>query len=438
MSGRHQSGVPHAPSTIDNTEWMWRPFRRWCEEHNLHPEPPSTLTLAAYLHQRAQGDWPEARPPMKYSSLTAARKGILRKWEMLGYDVEDIRGDDRIRNLLGNARLRLPADQVVMTGSRALTNAELLLLLEFLDNVAAEGPAAALWAARWKAYVLTGIAFGLRASELAQLQKDWIQVESTHLLAVTIPSGKGRTEPASVSVVPDGSSFCPAVALGNWLNVAAQVGYSGDAIFPRVAPPAPPPYPEAPPSVAGLTLADFPHLIRELVTADIIPADLPAGSTRRLQWRCVRGHEWTTAVQHRTGRNTTCKRCKWYLVPWTDKAGQHLLVLDTIGDRVADPDFHPTRPDDFRLYEAVRRQRQRDGLEFKRICADAGIEGERGLQTVTSHAIRKTTGTALAAAGYSMAALSRHLRHTNMTMSQVYIDDRIFRAEPLTLQIPGW
>lgn len=56
----------------------------------------------------------------------------------------------------------------------------------------------------------------------------------------------------------------------------------------------------------------YPDLVKEihpLLNSDLVVADLSAGSTRRVWWRCSSGHEWEAKVTDRCRSGTGCARC---------------------------------------------------------------------------------------------------------------------------------
>lgn len=60
----------------------------------------------------------------------------------------------------------------------------------------------------------------------------------------------------------------------------------------------------------SVKLTAYPDLVREWhPDNDRQPGDIAAGSSRRVRWRCARGHEWAATVANRTGLGTGCPFC---------------------------------------------------------------------------------------------------------------------------------
>lgn len=433
------------PATRKSTRDAWNRYRQWCADMGLSPNVANAATLVLYLTQRGLGEW---RPPggkktgVKYNTLITYRAGIIRAWEWAGHDVTAIHQDHNLVNLIANLQARREPELNRTQTARPLTERHLRKLTATLERLRSSGRVSAFWAASWRARILLGAAGGLRISELLRMETTWLHpindADDPRLLVV-VPRSKYQPEPRTVVIVPRGDDLCPLAALLEWFDTASQIEEWKEItkVFPTVAKVAPrPPVPAPPPSVRGMRLADFPHLVAELAD-DLDPASLAAGSTRKVGWKCDAGHEWIAPIQRRTGEGSGCPVCRRGGAHPTDHTGQPREMVDAIADKLANPEFHPDEDQAMRGHHALRIVVNGENEHFKTLCADAGIE-HGDFERLTSHALRKTTGTQMANDGKTLAEISRHLRHRHEKASLPYIVPAHLTHPPITADLPGW
>ena len=88
-------------------------------------------------------------------------------------------------------------------------------------------------------------------------------------------------------------------------------------------------------------ISEIPNLLSEWdwdknTKLGLLPNELSLGSSKKVWWKCKKGHEWQTAINHRTKRNHCCPYCsgRFAIAGETDLATLNpKLVLE----------WHPTK-----------------------------------------------------------------------------------------------
>ena len=169
---------------------------------------------------------------------------------------------------------------------------------------------------------LSGRDWALRADwEAGHDQSGWGHTSLAEMLMAA-----WEREAASSRAATTGSI---AASFGRRLAVVSLLHERAGLPAPAVANPQ-----AAQPSIAvrGMTLAEFPLLLAEWdrdANPDVAdPALLPAGSGKRANWVCAKGHRWPAAVVQRTARATGCRVCfrAWATVE-TSIAGVHPALV---------------------------------------------------------------------------------------------------------------
>lgn len=114
-------------------------------------------------------------------------------------------------------------------------------------------------------------------------------------------------------------------------------------------------------SVTNSIASLFPHLMEEwhpTKNGEKTPADFPAGSNRRVWWKCDKGpdHEWRAAINTRTGSGTSvsgygCPFCSHHKLSVTNS-------LQTLNPEIASQ-WHPTKNGDLTPADVVVGTRKR-------------------------------------------------------------------------------
>jgi superfamily II DNA or RNA helicase len=270
-------------------------LRAWCAAHG-HPHVPSRHVTEDGLDL---GRWCDTR--------RAARKGgWIPAWQVRALDelaFSWTRNDDRYQRFLAelsdyraaHGHARPPAAYIAPSGYR-------------LGSRAADY--------RWR--LRTGQLPADRAADLQRLGVTTgvpagrsLPEQAPHLMAEWDADANAGVDPATVSA---GSS-----KKYHWRCAQGHRWQANPAA--RAKPERPTSCPACP--RPGRSLAELhPELADEL--ADDLNTDtaatLSVGSTRTVWWRCPQGHTWQASPGDRTGKNTTCPRCR------ADGPPQHVIA----------------------------------------------------------------------------------------------------------------
>ena len=181
----------------------WRDFSTWCGRQGLASLPASPATVAFYLTDLAR----DHKPATLQRRLTA----IARAHEAAGHPSPATMRQAVVSETLKGIRRTYGIAQTV---KRPLLTADLRRIVSGLPSD--------LQGARDRALLLVGFAGGFRRSELAALEVRDLAFTAEGV-AVTLRRSKGDQEGQGREValpVTGKKSFCPVLALKEWLRVA--------------------------------------------------------------------------------------------------------------------------------------------------------------------------------------------------------------------------
>ncbi len=430
------------------TKNQMRQFQQWMEDRQVSfTGPPPVVVVLLFMMERAAGTWfplgSHLQRGLKYESLRAIPSAIADHYRTHGHNVDHLVNSEAIRVLLHNFKARLSLHQVAHQRAVPLVAERAQTVVGLLRGLVDRNIVHPVWALRWIAAILVARVAGLRSTEVVRLRHQWIsrcQTSEGPGYLLSVPYSKHQNTPRIVAVTPGIPGGAEAVAvLDEWITAARQLGYAfaGQApLFPRVLRVR---GKRALKSVAGKTLAEFPHLVAQLVT-QMDPASTAAGSNRTVDWRCVLGHSWNAIVYNRTAGDSECPDCSKLRTKLgsAPRPSDPVVLVDPIRTRLAHSTFHPEMPRPDRMGRAMLAAAQEYESSYGAIVREAGLEPRDEFEAVAANGPRRGISVDLARAGVDRETIARHLRHAHPDVSIPYIDERDLEPPSPLSGLPGW